>query len=204
MAIASIDGYQKYISPRKGFSCAHRHLYGGESCSQYIKQLVAEEGLFAAVRASRQRFAACREANQTLRALASSSPPPDSPEPDDLPPDDLPPEDPKPDELPTDDPPPKNPQPKSPPLKNPQPKSPPPKSCLPQSKKRAKPQPNQNCDDGACAEAACEAPFYCMPEDCSLWETADCSPDIDCSGADCSGADCSGADCSGADCGSCF
>jgi hypothetical protein len=29
LAVASISGYQKHISPRKGFSCAHRVLYGG-------------------------------------------------------------------------------------------------------------------------------------------------------------------------------
>ena len=68
IAIALIGGYQKHISPRKGFSCAHRLLHGGESCSQYIKRLIAREGLFAAHRASRERFRTCREANQILQA----------------------------------------------------------------------------------------------------------------------------------------
>lgn len=64
----SISGYQKYISPRKGFSCAHRLLYGGESCSQYVKRIVSQQGLTLALKASRKRFQACREANQILRA----------------------------------------------------------------------------------------------------------------------------------------
>ncbi|WP_228061460.1 membrane protein insertion efficiency factor YidD [[Phormidium] sp. LEGE 05292] len=45
IACTSISGYQKYLSPHKGFSCAHRILYGGESCSAYIKRIVAQKGL---------------------------------------------------------------------------------------------------------------------------------------------------------------
>lgn len=68
IATTSISGYQKHISPRKGFSCAHRLLHGGESCSQYVKRMITKKGLVVAIRASRQRFEACREANQILRA----------------------------------------------------------------------------------------------------------------------------------------
>ncbi len=35
LAIAAITGYQRYLSPYKGFRCAHRVLHQGESCSQY-------------------------------------------------------------------------------------------------------------------------------------------------------------------------
>ncbi|GAA6619568.1 hypothetical protein NUACC26_053820 [Scytonema sp. NUACC26] len=45
ISVAAITQYQKHISPHKGFSCAHRILYGGESCSQYIKRVIAREGL---------------------------------------------------------------------------------------------------------------------------------------------------------------
>ncbi|MEH1820550.1 MAG: membrane protein insertion efficiency factor YidD [Nostoc sp.] len=69
---AAITGYQKHISPHKGFACAHRILYGGESCSQYIKRVVAKEGLKAAFISSRERFQACKQANQILRCLAAS------------------------------------------------------------------------------------------------------------------------------------
>ncbi|MFN6482948.1 MULTISPECIES: membrane protein insertion efficiency factor YidD [unclassified Nostoc] len=68
----AITGYQKHISPHKGFACAHRILYGGESCSQYIKRVVAKEGLKAAFVNSRERFQACKQANQILRCLAAS------------------------------------------------------------------------------------------------------------------------------------
>lgn len=73
IAVGSISAYQKYISPHKGFSCAHRLLHGGESCSQYIKRMVAQAGLTEAIKASRQRFQECREANQILKARISSS-----------------------------------------------------------------------------------------------------------------------------------
>ncbi|MEH2053357.1 membrane protein insertion efficiency factor YidD [Nostoc sp.] len=70
---AAITGYQKHISPHKGFACAHRILYGGESCSQYIKRVVAKEGLKAAFSNSRERFQACKQANQILRSQTDNS-----------------------------------------------------------------------------------------------------------------------------------
>ena len=73
MACTSISGYQKFISPRKGFSCAYRLLYGGPSCSQYVKNAIAQKGLAEAIKASRQRFRACRAANQILRARIENS-----------------------------------------------------------------------------------------------------------------------------------
>jgi putative component of membrane protein insertase Oxa1/YidC/SpoIIIJ protein YidD len=49
IATTAIGGYQKYVSPHKGFSCAHRLLYGGESCSQYVKGAIAQNGLSRAI-----------------------------------------------------------------------------------------------------------------------------------------------------------
>lgn len=68
IAIASIKSYQRYISPHKGFSCAHRVLYGGESCSGYIKHTIAQNGLLEALKASQQRFEACRQASLILKS----------------------------------------------------------------------------------------------------------------------------------------
>jgi putative component of membrane protein insertase Oxa1/YidC/SpoIIIJ protein YidD len=64
LAIAAISGYQQHLSPRKGFACAHRILYGGESCSQYVKRAIAREGLIEALRLSQQRFAQCKAAHE--------------------------------------------------------------------------------------------------------------------------------------------
>ncbi|MGB7444313.1 MAG: membrane protein insertion efficiency factor YidD [Coleofasciculaceae cyanobacterium] len=67
-AIASLKTYQKHLSPRKGFSCPHRLLYGGESCSDYVKRtLLSEQKLSAAIKMAPQRFKACKFAAQTLQ-----------------------------------------------------------------------------------------------------------------------------------------
>jgi putative component of membrane protein insertase Oxa1/YidC/SpoIIIJ protein YidD len=66
--MTAITGYQKHISPHKGFVCAHRMLHGGESCSAYIKRVIAQEGLRVAFIKSRQRFQACKQANLIWRA----------------------------------------------------------------------------------------------------------------------------------------
>ncbi|MEH1869766.1 MAG: membrane protein insertion efficiency factor YidD [Nostoc sp.] len=72
VSAAAITGYQKHISPHKGFACAHRILYGGESCSGYFKRVIAKEGLKVALVNSRERFQACKEANQILRKYAAT------------------------------------------------------------------------------------------------------------------------------------
>lgn len=59
VAIEIIGGYQRHISPRKGYSCAHRIVHGGDSCSQYVKKTLAEKNLFDATLLARQRFRAC-------------------------------------------------------------------------------------------------------------------------------------------------
>ncbi len=44
----------------------HRVRYGGESCSQYIKRAIAEQGLWAGLKAMEPRFQACRAACRSL------------------------------------------------------------------------------------------------------------------------------------------
>ncbi len=61
-ALLAIDGYQKYISPHKGFCCAHRIATGGPSCSDFVRRLIAEQGLFASLGQIRQRLRDCKEA----------------------------------------------------------------------------------------------------------------------------------------------
>lgn len=66
-ASSFISLYQKYLSPHKGFSCAYRVLHRSESCSQYAKRMILEQGLSRAVPLVRQRFRDCRAANETLQ-----------------------------------------------------------------------------------------------------------------------------------------
>ncbi|NJK99772.1 MAG: membrane protein insertion efficiency factor YidD [Spirulinaceae cyanobacterium SM2_1_0] len=67
LAIAAIQGYQRYLSPHKGFRCAYRVCYGGESGSGYVLWQIRDRGLRDAIRPSRQRFAACRVASEESR-----------------------------------------------------------------------------------------------------------------------------------------
>lgn len=64
----AIGGYQRWISPYKGFHCAHWTLHGGESCSAFGKRIVLERGLPGFFRGMQERFADCRRSNETLRA----------------------------------------------------------------------------------------------------------------------------------------
>lgn len=68
-AIASLNSYQKYFSPRKGFSCPHRLLYGSESCSDYVKGILMNQDLKTAIQMAPQRFKACKIAAQNLKSL---------------------------------------------------------------------------------------------------------------------------------------
>ncbi len=69
-AAGCIGGYQRHLSPRKGFHCAHRVLHGGESCSQFAKTAILERGIFASLSLARERFRECNSASRTLRERA--------------------------------------------------------------------------------------------------------------------------------------
>jgi putative component of membrane protein insertase Oxa1/YidC/SpoIIIJ protein YidD len=68
LALVAIDGYQRYLSPRKGYSCAHRIAYGGPGCSGFAKGTITEMGLWREWPLIKARFAACRNAAAELRA----------------------------------------------------------------------------------------------------------------------------------------
>lgn len=67
-----VRGYQKYLSPHKGFSCAYRKLHGGASCSEYFRQSIDRYGLSHAIPLFQQRLEACKMANLTLRSPVST------------------------------------------------------------------------------------------------------------------------------------
>ncbi|MEC4804377.1 MAG: membrane protein insertion efficiency factor YidD [Jaaginema sp. PMC 1079.18] len=68
-----ITFYQKYISPYKGFACAHRVLYKKDSCSQYVKTLLIEQDLQSAIALSHQRFRDCKKARLILQSKQLNS-----------------------------------------------------------------------------------------------------------------------------------
>jgi putative component of membrane protein insertase Oxa1/YidC/SpoIIIJ protein YidD len=66
-ALWSIQFYQRFISPYKGFRCAHATLHKGDSCSQAIKKIILEQGVWNSKTLIKARFAQCRLAAQTLQ-----------------------------------------------------------------------------------------------------------------------------------------
>jgi len=68
LALAALGVYQRHLSPRKGYCCAHRALHGGLSCSTFAYQTIARDGLWLALTTIRNRLRACRAAAQQLSA----------------------------------------------------------------------------------------------------------------------------------------
>ncbi|UZN03665.1 membrane protein insertion efficiency factor YidD [Cellulomonas sp. S1-8] len=58
--------YQRRLSPRKGWGCAHRVAHGGASCSAAVRQLVAQRGVGRALLPTVARFVACAQAASLL------------------------------------------------------------------------------------------------------------------------------------------
>lgn len=67
-AITLINGYQKYISPYKGFKCAHAAYYQGDSRSVAIQNIITETGVIDGYPLIRKRFAECRAAYVQLQS----------------------------------------------------------------------------------------------------------------------------------------
>jgi putative component of membrane protein insertase Oxa1/YidC/SpoIIIJ protein YidD len=68
-AVGSIGLYRRYVSPYKGFSCAHRVFNGGSSCSVFAEQAIRDHGVWAAVPMIKRHFLECRAAHTALRRL---------------------------------------------------------------------------------------------------------------------------------------
>jgi putative component of membrane protein insertase Oxa1/YidC/SpoIIIJ protein YidD len=209
LAVTAITGYQRFISPYKGFSCAHRVLYGCESCSQYFKRVISEEGIFTAITNAKGRFQECREANEILKVrkakcrasrkyyasrLTSNSVAIESGESDDSE------QEPENADATQDRQNPENTDTKK----------------LGGSRWARKERSqvnsngnNNNCDYGIddCSDCAnCTDVITDIPSDCINnfnCDNANCLSGMDCSGLDCGALDCSGLDCGALDCGSC-
>jgi putative component of membrane protein insertase Oxa1/YidC/SpoIIIJ protein YidD len=67
-ALSLIGLYQRYVSPLKGFCCAHRARKHGRtsSCSQFAKRAIARLGVFAGLPLLQRRFAKCSASARVL------------------------------------------------------------------------------------------------------------------------------------------
>lgn len=74
VAIIVIRAYQRYLSPYKGFRCAHNVLHGEGSCSTYGRRAFAEHDFLDACRRLRERFQACKAAASALAMATPEAP----------------------------------------------------------------------------------------------------------------------------------
>ena len=61
LSIGAIGAYQRWISPRKGFCCAHRACTGGLSCSAFAKFALLRRGFIKALPEIKERLRQCSE-----------------------------------------------------------------------------------------------------------------------------------------------
>ena len=66
LAISIITAYQRWISPYKGFRCAHSAYYGGISCSGWAKKIIRKHGLSLFLPLMQRRFVACSDAYEKI------------------------------------------------------------------------------------------------------------------------------------------
>lgn len=67
VAISRIELHQRKILPHKGFHCAHRVYHRGDSCSQVVKQIILDQGLFRGIADIRKQFRERCRAAQAIR-----------------------------------------------------------------------------------------------------------------------------------------
>jgi putative component of membrane protein insertase Oxa1/YidC/SpoIIIJ protein YidD len=74
IAVGTIKLYRRYLSPLKGFRCAHNALHACGSCSDFGLRAFHRHSLLLSWRLIRLRFAACKAAHVTIIAMAGSVP----------------------------------------------------------------------------------------------------------------------------------
>lgn len=67
-ALIAIGGYQRFLSPRKGYGCAYRLAHGGTGCSGFAKHAIADQGLLRALPLILRRFRDCKQAALALHS----------------------------------------------------------------------------------------------------------------------------------------
>lgn len=73
LILNTINGYQRHLSPIKGFKCAAGQLYGDSTCSAVLKQIVQTEGFINGLPAIQQQIKRCHQAARQLKTNPVSS-----------------------------------------------------------------------------------------------------------------------------------
>ncbi|QNA88055.1 membrane protein insertion efficiency factor YidD [Massilia sp. Dwa41.01b] len=64
LALSAIRGYQRFLSPHKGFSCAYRCATGQASCSAHGYRVIERFGVWWGVALLRRRLRLCGETHR--------------------------------------------------------------------------------------------------------------------------------------------
>jgi putative component of membrane protein insertase Oxa1/YidC/SpoIIIJ protein YidD len=75
LALAAIRGYQRWLSPYKGFRCALRAITGGDSCSAYGYLVISRFGLRRGLGLLSRRMALCGHVHRSMAPAAMVRPP---------------------------------------------------------------------------------------------------------------------------------
>lgn len=67
-ALQLVKGYQRHLSPIKGFKCASGHLYGDTTCSAAIKAIIQRDGVIQGFPAMQNQLKRCHHAARLLAA----------------------------------------------------------------------------------------------------------------------------------------
>lgn len=74
VVLAGIVFYRRFVSPYKGFSCAHCAYTGGATCSAYGHRVIARYGVFTGLQLLRRRLQRCGDIyRQHIQATGSPS-----------------------------------------------------------------------------------------------------------------------------------
>lgn len=71
--ICLINFYQRFVSPYKGFRCAHAVYHSGPSCSNAVKSIIKDYGIIKGRPLIKARFAECRSAYLQIVAQQQDS-----------------------------------------------------------------------------------------------------------------------------------
>lgn len=67
LSVTAINSYQYYISPHKGYCCAYRAYTGEDSCSQFEKVAIQNNGLFSSFPLIKEQFKKCNFAFEEIK-----------------------------------------------------------------------------------------------------------------------------------------
>ncbi len=67
--------YQRFISPYKGFTCAHRHVSGGVGCSKAILEILNKKGFVEGKSDIIKRLDSCTEAASLINTCQDAKMP---------------------------------------------------------------------------------------------------------------------------------